>query len=334
MADLTLKQAKDYVRSKVKELKNDAVIDNMLTIDFNLAVVKVQGDLMEGVGIKEFIKTAYLEGSKAELPADIMPVPNAIRDIRASAGVKAYISTALSGNDNDCTFTAVEPGTPGNGIQIVYVDNGTNPLAVYSVNLSTKVITIGFDSSLPDEEKCASLVVTAINNHILASTLVTAALKTGNDGTGPIAAGNVTLANGTGAGWKPADEKAIKDSNRIEDNYIEAGSVSFPKYVIKGDADERKIIEFYPKSIVYSEITYFYTINEMDDDTDTLGIPLQFRELVLIEVIRKAYEALDMTDKMATRNAEYEMKLGKIYQNYQQGLNASIAEKKRIQTDD
>lgn len=334
MADLTLKQAKDYVRSKVKELKNDAVVDNMLTIDFNLAVVKVQGDLMEGVGIKEFLKTAYLEGSKAVLPSDIMPVPNSIRDIRASAGVKAYISTALSGDDNDCTFTAVEPGTPGNGIQIVYDDNGADPLEVSSVDLSTKIITVGFDSSLPDEEKCASLVVAAINEHLLASSLVSAALKTGNDGTGPIDEVTVTLANGTGTGWKPADEKAVKDSNRMEDNYIEAGSVSFPKYVIKGDTDGNKIIEFYPKSIDYSEIIYFYTINEMTDDTDVLGIPLQFRELVLIEVIRKAYESLDMTDKMATRNAEYEMKLGKIYQNYQQGLNASIAEKKRIQTDD
>ena len=148
MADLTLKQAKDYVRSKVKELKNDAVVDNMLTIDFNLAMVKVQGDLMEGVGIKEFLKTAYLTGPKVRLPADVMPVPNAIRDIRASVGVKAYISTALSGTENDVKFTAVEPGTPGNGIQIVYDDNGADPLAVSDVNMSSKVITVGFDLSL------------------------------------------------------------------------------------------------------------------------------------------------------------------------------------------
>lgn len=333
MADITLKQAKDYVRSKVKELKNDAVVDNMLTIDFNLAVVKVQGDLME-IGIKDYLKTTYLEGAKVQLPSDIMPIPNAVRDIRASAGVKAYISTSIPGDDHDLTFTAVEPGTPGNGITIIYVDNGTEPLAVTDVNMSTKVITVGFDSSLPAEERTAQLAMDAINNHIMASALITVTLKTGSDGTGVIVANSVTTANGTGTGWKPADEKGVKDSNRMEDNYIEAGSASFPKFVIKGDPNERKIIEFYPKSIKYCEIIYFFTISEMDSDTDVLGIPLQFRELVLIEVIRKAYEALDMTDKMAVRNAEYEMKLGKIYQNYQQGLNASIAEKKRIQTDD
>ena len=46
MSDFTLKKGKDYVRVKVKELKNDTVVDNMLTIDFNLAIVKVQSDLM------------------------------------------------------------------------------------------------------------------------------------------------------------------------------------------------------------------------------------------------------------------------------------------------
>lgn len=333
MAELTLKQAKDYVRSKVKELKNDAVVDNMLTIDFNLAVVKVQSDLME-IGIKDYLKTEYFEGPIVELPSDIMPIPNAVRDIRASAGTKAYIPTSIPGDDHDLTFTAVQPGTPGNGIEIVYVDDGTEPLAVTSVDVVNKEITIGFDSSLPAEERTAQLAMDAINAHILASSLITASLKTGSNGTGVIVAGSWTTANGTGTGWKPADEKGVKDSNRMEDNYIEAGSASFPKYVIKGDTAERKIVEFYPKTIKYSEIIYYYTISEMDSDTDILGIPLQFRELVLIEVIRKAYETLDMIEKMASRNAEYQMKLGKIYENYQAGLKASIAEKQRIQTDD
>lgn len=333
MSNLTLKQAKDYVRSKVKELKNDAIVDNMLTIDFNLAQVKVQGDLSE-IGIKEFKKTSILEGPRAFLPDDLMPVPNAVKDVRASAGVRAYINTAITGTHNDLKFTAVEPGTPGNGIVVVYADNAANPIQVSSVNFSTRTITIGFDSTLPDDELTAQMVMNAINNHILASSLITASLYTGNNGTGKIAANSVTLANGTGTGWKPADERGIKDSNRMDDNYIESASVSFPKFVLKGDTNENKIIELYPKTITFLEIVYDYTISEMTDDADYLSIPLQYRELVLIEVIRKAYESLDMADKMANRMAEYNAKLSKIYDNYQQGLKTSLTEKQRIQTED
>lgn len=328
MSDFTLKQGKDYVRVKVKELKNDTVVDSMLTIDFNLSIVKVQSDLME-VGIKHFLKTAYLNNPIAELPTDLMPIPNAIRDVRASAGTKAFVSTALGGN-NDITYTAIQPGTPGGGIRIQYVDNGFEPIGVYSVDIADKLISIGFSSSLPVDELTANAVVESVNNDLLASSLVTAANKTGSNGTGAIEETSVITSGATGTGWKPADEKTIKDSNRMEDNYIESSSVNFPKYVIKGDSKERKIIEFYPKDINYSEITYFNTISEMTADTDLINMPLQFRELVLIEVIRKAYESLDMIDKMQSRNLEYQSKISKIHDNYQAGLSSTLGDKARI----
>jgi hypothetical protein len=304
----------------------------MLTIDFNLAQVKVEGDLME-IGIKQFTKTALLEGPKVLLPADLMPTPNAIKDIRAAAGVRAYITTNLTGDNNDLKFTAVEPGTTGNGISVVYVEDPdyTGDMAVQSVNFSTRTITVIFNN---ENGEVAEDLMNAINNHLLASSLVTASLKDGNDGTGTLADNTATLANGTGTGWKPADEKTVKDSNRMEENYIEAASENYPKYVIKGNLNEARMLEFYPKTITWSELIYDYTIAEMTEDTDTLTIPLQYRELVLIEVIRKAYESLDMTDKMATRTAEYNAKLSKVYDNYQKGLNTSLSEKLRIEKQD
>jgi len=333
MANITLKQGKDYVRSKVKELKNDSIFDNMLTIDFNLAIVKVQADLQE-LEIKNFIKTIYKSNPVGLLPDDILPVPNSIKDVRASAGVKATVSTAIAGVKNDVTFTAVEPGTVGNGIVIQYISDGTEIIKVTSVDMALKIITVSFESGLPEEERTALQVIEAINIDMVSSSLVKASLKDGNDGTGGIEATIVTTAGGTGSGWKPADERTIKDSNRMEASTIENSSVNFPKYVIKGDIYENRIIELYPKTIKYFEMTYAYTIAEMTTDEDVLSIPLLYRELVLIEVIRKAYESLDMAEKMASRMVEYQSKLEKIQSNYQKGLQASIQEKKRIQMED
>lgn len=320
---ITLKQAKDYVRSKVKELKANALLDNMLTIDFTLAVAKVQSDLTE-LKIKDNIKIAYLDGNVIVVPTDLMAVPNAIKDIRASAGVKASGTTSIAGINNDLTFTAVEPGTPGNGIRIIYTDSGTEPMSV-STDLYSKIITINFNGTLPSDEISAAGVMALINNDPMASLLVVVTPKTNNNGTGGIAASDITLTGGSGDGWRPADERSIVDANRMEESTIEQSSVNFPKFVKRGN-----LIQLFPKTITYVELTYIYTEREFSDDSDIINVPITHRELVFIEVIRKAYESLDLQDKMAVRQTEYEDKLRKLNESYQRGLSSTLQDHKRL----
>ena len=338
MADITLLHGKQYVRAKVKELKADELHDVMLTIDFNLAVDKVQQDLID-IGIKQWTKTAYLTGPICSAPTDLMPIPNAIRDMKTSGGVKATLSTNLTGTHNDITYTAREPGTPGNSINIIYLDSTalSNLTVVTNYASSPKTITVYFDSGLPADEISASLVVAAINADVLASTLVSAALKTSNDGTGAIIAMSSTaLSGGSGSGWKPADEIDIIKKNRIDGDYIQQPTLNFPKYCLIGDSATTPVrkIEFLPKTITYSIIEYWYSIAEMTADTDYINIPHQYRDFVYMEVIRKAYETLEMTSKRDNMALMYAAKLNELEKKYQKSLSATVQEKMRLESSD
>lgn len=338
MATITLLQGKQYVRAKVKELKNDELYDSMLTIDFNLAIAKVQSDLIF-IGIKEWTKTSYLSNPICAAPSDLMPIPNAIRDMKASSGTKATLSTNLTGTHNDITFTAREPGTPGNSITITYLDSAAldNMTVVTDYGASPKNITVYFQSGLPADEIDASSVVTAVNADEMASTLVVAALKTSNDGTGAIIAMSATaLSGGSGNGWKPADEIDIIKKNRITDDYVQAPTNNFPKYCLIGDASTApaRKIEFLPKTIKYAVIEYWAAIAEMTSDTDTINMPFMYRDLVYLEVIRKAYETLKMKSDMDNTALTYARKLAEIEEQYKKSLSSTIQEKHRLESAD
>lgn len=111
--------------------------------------------------------------------------------------VAAALTTALAGDDNDVTFTAVETGADGNNITVAYVDPEANDSGANVVVDGTDiVINLGTD----DEGEIlttATHIVNLITQSSAASALVTAELATENDGTGVVIAMTETgLADG------------------------------------------------------------------------------------------------------------------------------------------
>jgi|SRR5215471_1202015 len=110
---------------------------------------------------------------------------------------KAALTTALTGTNNDLTFTAVNAGPAANQTQVAYINAGANQtLAVtvfgwlISVNLATdgsSVIT-----------STASLVLAALQTSADVARLVTVTLASANDGSGLVTALSATnLAGGS-----------------------------------------------------------------------------------------------------------------------------------------
>ena len=118
MANLTRSQVRDYVRAKLNRLDSQRVTDGMLNVDINLAQRKVQNDLTD-LGLKQFTKPSYLTGSVSALPSDMLSIPNAIIDAKASIGtVRASKTVSYTVPTGNLIHTALEPGTPGNSISI------------------------------------------------------------------------------------------------------------------------------------------------------------------------------------------------------------------------
>lgn len=122
----------------------------------------------------------------------------------AGAGVggqfrAATLSTNLAGNNNDLTYTAKAKGAAGNSIRVRYVVAGND--TALSVAVSGSDITV---NSATDSGGAATSTATQVKDAIDASApaaaKVSVANKTGNDGTGVIAALAYTNLTG-GTDW-------------------------------------------------------------------------------------------------------------------------------------
>lgn len=91
-------------------------------------------------------------------------------DHQYNPAVKATLKTGLSANDNAITWEAVEAGVSGNNISIEYVEPNPNTALSVSVTGSKITITLGTDSS--GITTTASQVITAVNDHFQAGSLV------------------------------------------------------------------------------------------------------------------------------------------------------------------
>lgn len=132
-----------------------------------------------------------------------------------SGGVNTQASktTALTGNNNDLTYTSKLDGADGNDITVTYVVAGANtPL---SVSVATHAITVNVATNASSvATSTAAQVRDAVNGNAAASSLVVAQNAAGNDGTGVVAAmAAITLTGGAetlfrtgvtsgGASWK------------------------------------------------------------------------------------------------------------------------------------
>jgi hypothetical protein len=119
------------------------------------------------------------------------------------AGTKATLTTALTGTNNDLTFTAVQPGADGNSITVSYVNaGGTTPLSVdfqRPTNGPVRAIVVTLATTTGTITSTAAQVRDAINNHPRAQNHVQVANAAANDGTGVVTAlGATNLTGGTG----------------------------------------------------------------------------------------------------------------------------------------
>jgi len=122
-----------------------------------------------------------------------------------TAGVKASLTTNLTGDNNDLVWTWKAPGTQGNNIKVKYTDPGGNskPLEVkFSNNLID--ISLATDGAGAITTTAAQITAAVAADEILKDK-VTTANATGNDGTGVVTAISATaLTGGTNANVTPA----------------------------------------------------------------------------------------------------------------------------------
>jgi hypothetical protein len=121
-----------------------------------------------------------------------------------SFGVAANgtLTTALTGTNNDLTYTAIGAGVTGNAITIAYVVAGAS--TALSVSVAGNAITVNVaTSSGSAATSTAAQVAAAIAAHAVASLKVNVANAPGNDGTGVVTALAATPLAG-GVDWVTA----------------------------------------------------------------------------------------------------------------------------------
>lgn len=115
----------------------------------------------------------------------------------AGNALRALLTTALSGSNNDLTFSAVDRGTSGNSITVAYVVSGNStPLtvAVSGSAITVNVATSGGGAATSTAAQIKAAVEAAVD----AGRLVSVTYPSGNDGTGVVTALAATnLAGGT-----------------------------------------------------------------------------------------------------------------------------------------
>lgn len=330
---LTRLQIKDYVRAKLSELDSGKVKSAMLDVDINLAIRKVQKDLVS-LGIKQFTKTAYLTGSIVSVPTDMLSAPNAIIDIKASAGTKNYFETAIATTNADIKVTAKEPGSVTNTTPIYFAVSCTSgaTLAVTTTIGTTIVINVIANGT----SHTGLEIIALINADIIASKYITASLKTGSTGVGIFnrSVGSTQLTSGTGTGWYAAKELTVEDYNRVTSNTFLNPTTTEPGYNRKGDSSGSNIIEFLPVNITYSMINYYYRFADLSSDASTNPLPDEYEELVLMDVMAKTYESLKQIAESQNKAVEYETKVKEIETKYRNALAMSQVDKTRIQSND
>lgn len=323
---LTRTQIKDYIRSKLTELDNKVVTDGMLNIDVNLALRKVQRDLMT-LGIKQFTKTAYLTTAYNAVPSDMLSLPNAIVDMKCGTGARATIAKVIgtaTGGDLTATITMRETGTAGNGWAI-YFTNDATPQVV--VGTSTKQVVIAFTSTTTTVEALQALITAdSLLNTWMTVTLsgATGAITLGQE---PMVA---TTVDGTGTAFTPARELSIEDWNRVSNNTYLIPSSTEPAYVRKGDGSGNPYIHILPSSVTFSSMEYLYQLADFATDASTNPLPPEYEEFLLMDMLTKTYTTLKQQALSQEKAVEYETKIKELEGKYMQQLNYSALEDKRL----
>lgn len=330
--------AKEYVRVKSGQLKRNVITDAFLNLEFNLSQRKVQSDLFSFLNIKHFTKQAILQGPYPAVPTDLFSVPDSIIDLKSSTGVQASVTTTETGSNNHVTITMIEPGTVWNNYGFTYAPfTSSKPLGTVDVLLTGDVMggTPGITVYINSGTTTANQVLTYLQASVPASSLVTIALKAGENGTGTITiATGYLFAGGLGVGFSPSREISPEDYNRISSISLLAPTDAEPAFMIIGSLQGRKQLQMLPNTTKISLCMYKAVVTDMALDTDPMTIPPEYEELVMIDVLEKIFELLSKQAEEAEKRNEYELKKKEYFDSYQAAFQTKGAEKKRMKASD
>lgn len=321
---LTLSQILQYVRAETGELDGSKVDDTQLTRYVNYEQAKVQNELVQ-INFKSFVKRAYNTGHIFTEPTDLLQFPNAIINLQVSTGAKASAVNTV-GSSGTITLTAREPGTSSNGWVITFTNTGS--LSV-SLNFTARTGTVGFNATVTTIAE----VITALNADVTFSKYFIAS-GTSTSQTMVNVSTEFTLANGTGNGWYPADEVSNENSARISLNNYKAPTATSPKYRRVGNSTPTKVIEILPNTVTFSSIEYYYKLPDLSATTDTLYIPAELEELVLVGVQARVYEKIGNSGKKTEMVNEYEVRWKKYIEGYFGKRESELKDKERLQSND
>lgn len=335
----TFAEIKEHIRTETGEFTDANLYEAFLGRKINFAQRSVANILFEA-GIDCFKKTAFFTGSRFAMPSDAMPTQNAIVSLKgSSASAKASVSTSYGVSNDDLTFTAVQPGTPGNIIS-VKLRHDANLGTPYTPYISS--VTVG-DSSIQilvfisSGNTTAAQIKTLLEASVAAKTYIDTSFSSGNDGTGVITLNSLgggdtySLANGAGTGWAHADK--VADSG--EWNMLESmrstryPTNSFPKYHITGDTLKSRYVEIKPATINYAMMEYLFMVQNLSSETDTLGLPELFEELVILEALRKCYKFLKRKAEADEKGTEFNDEMARVKSIYGNTVAQEAAEELR-----
>lgn len=329
---LTLTQIEQYVRAETDELDSQRVDSEQIKTYVNWEQLRVQNELSQ-VNFKYFTKTAVNTGATFTEPTDLLQVPNSVINLLASTGTRAYYTISYTVPTASITHTYKEPGTAGNSVTLS-LDGGTLSGATLSAGsvlceLSGGTFTINFGSG-----STITQIVSGLNaDPVYSQYFVCSSGTSGSTVPVPSVGTNATLANGTGSNYYPAKEVSIQDFVRIESNAYKAPSSTSPAYRRIGNANG-KLIEVLPSTVTYTQLEYYYRLADLSATTDTLKVPAELEELVLLGVQARIYEKVGNNDKKSQMNNEWELRWKKYLENYAGKRENEVTEKQRIESSD
>lgn len=318
MANLTRLQMIQLIKSGLTD--TDGKLDSPLVAQYIIqAHRKAQIDLMH-LEFKHFTKVAILENSVASCPSDLIALPNSIISVKASAGVRASGQFTF-GSGQVLTITAKEPTTGMNAWVINLADTISAVTPSVSVwDYTGKTMTIQMKSGTVTSAMILSLFTTDLRlNKLFTATFGTAGTLTLTTD------GIITLASGTGSGYKPAREYPIEHFDSIIDNKnnLQLPTVNTPIYKRYSNSNGSQVLEFYPATITVSEMNYYYLLPSMSADSSTSGFPEELEELIILGATVKCYEKLKMYELAPAKQNE----LDKFSQQYTQSYEKIFTER-------
>ena len=321
---LTREQLRQLIRVTVNQKDFDKLKDTVINQYINFSVRQVQNDLM-AVGSKVFIKQRWYSGSSLTLPSDMLSVPNALLSVKASGGQQSYGNHNFT--VNSVLITVIEPGHSEWAITFTHNTSYTTP-AITAFDYENKTMTIAMYSGTTTGTAIEAMILNdprtsnVLDFYFTLKTLVTLNSSTVT----------VNTDGGSGAGWVTAKEISIEEFDTITSNTYRTPTLNNVVYKRSADYYGVSALEFLPRTVTYSLISYYYRLTDSTADSDTIDIPDEYEELIVIAGATRCYSHLKARESVQEKIQEYDNKINALVNSYKLLLDSRVLDKTRLQS--